>query len=208
MGLHKHTEHEPLREVARREFARDADGLVAQLRATDANQRRWAARDLAQYPDHAAALGERLVSEPDASVREALLVSLATHANDAAVAALLPLLRSEDAALRNGAIEVLAGMPAVVQPRISALLQDADPDVRIFTINVMGEMRDARVPGWLMQVLRHDTAINVVAAAVEVLAEAGSAEHVEALRTARERFGDDAYIAFIVDLAIERIQSS
>ncbi|GKQ56208.1 HEAT repeat domain-containing protein (plasmid) [Sphaerotilus sulfidivorans] len=208
MGLRKSNTPDPLREVVDRGFPRHVDGLVAQLRGGDAEQRRWAVRDLTSHPQAAAALGAQLLVERDAAVREAIFLALGTMASDEAVSALLPLLRSEDARLRNGAIEVLSGLPKVVGPRISALLLDADVDVRIFTVNLLGELRHEQVTQWLQQVLLSDREVNVVAAAIEVMAETGQPEHIDALRETRRRFADDPFIGFAADVAIERIRAA
>lgn len=208
MGLRKSNTPDPLREVVDRGFPRHVDGLVAQLRGGDAEQRRWAVRDLTSHPQAAAALGAQLLVERDAAVREAIFLALGTMASDEAVSALLPLLRSEDARLRNGAIEVLSGLPKVVGPRISALLLDADVDVRIFTVNLLGELRHEQVTQWLQQVLLADREVNVVAAAIEVMAETGQPEHIDALRETRRRFADDPFIGFAADVAIERIRAA
>ncbi len=205
MGLRK-AAAEPLREVVEREHARDLPGLLAALKTGDAEQRRWAARDLAAHPPAAATLGAQLLAERDASVREALFTSLATHASDEAANALLPLLRSEDAGLRNGAIEALAAMPGVTGQRIAALLRDADPDVRIFTVNLLGDLRHAQVPRWLVEVLEHEPAVNVVCAAIEVLAEVGGAEHLVALDAAARRFAADPFVGFAASVAADRIR--
>ncbi len=204
MGLRK-AAAEPLREVIEREHARDLPGLVAQLKTGDAEQRRWAARDLAAFPSSAPTLGAQLLVERDPSVRETMFTSLAVHASDAAASALLPLLRSEDAALRNGAIEALAAMPQATGPRIDALLRDADPDVRIFTVNLLGELRHERVAPWLVGVLEHDAAVNVVCAAIEVLAEIGTAAHAPVLQQAARRFAQDPFVGFAAGMAIERL---
>ena len=206
MGLRKSNTPEPLHEVVGREHARDVEGLMAQLRDGDVDQRRWAARDLARQPQASGLLGEQLLQETEPSVREALLTSLSAIAGDGAVAALLPLLRSEDAQLRNGAIEALAGMPLAVAPRVAALLHDADSDVRIFTVNLLGDLRHAQVLPWLLQVLKFEPEVNVVAAAIEVLAEVGSPGDADALRATRTRFVDDAFIGFATDMAISRIE--
>ena len=116
MGLRKTAATEPLREVVERENGRDTHGLIAQLRSGDAEQRRWAARDLAGCGEAAGVMGERLVADTDPRVRDALLTSLSATPGEATVNALLPLLRSEDAVLRNGAIEALAEMPQVITP--------------------------------------------------------------------------------------------
>lgn len=208
MGLRTTKTHDALREVVEREHPRDLAGLLAQLRSGDVEQRRWAARDLAGHPQAASALGEQLLREPDTSVRECMLTSLTSQASEAAAGALLPLLRSENAQLRNGAIEALAGMPDAVGPRIAGLLRDADVDVRIFTVNLLGELRHPQVLPWLLQVLAREPEVNVVAAAVEVLSEVGGPEHGSALRAARARFAGDDFIGFAVDMAVERIEAA
>lgn len=208
MGLRKTTAAAPLREVIERELPRDLPGLLTQLKSPDPERRRWAARDLGAHPKAVAALGDQLLQEKDAGVRWALFTSLGAIGGEAAVQALLPLLRSEDAALRNGAIELLSGMPQAVAPRMTALLHDADPDVRIFACNLLAELRHPQVPAWLLQVLAEDRQVNVIAAAVEALAEAGSPEHVPALEAAARRFADDMFIGFATRMAIDRIEAA
>lgn len=197
----------PLHAVQPRQHARDLLGLQQQLGDPDPRQRRLAARDLGAYPQSALNLGQALAAETDTSVREALFNSLGQIASDAAVQALLPLLRTEDAGLRNGAIEALAAMPQMVAPCVDRLLLDPDADVRIFAVNLLGELRHADVPRWLLQVLHHETHVNVVAAALEVMAEVGSAADIPALRSVRERFDHDAFIQFAADIAISRIET-
>jgi HEAT repeat protein len=207
MGLKKTRNPDPLHEVVERAHPRDLEGLLAQLREGDNEQRRWAARDLAGHSSAIATLGERLLTERDPRVREALFTSLTGMPSEATVTVLLPLLRSEDAALRNGAIEALAAMPRAVGPRVAKLLLDADPDVRIFTVNLFGELRHDQVPQWLLQVMAQDESVNVVAAAIEVLAEVGAPEHVEALRDAARRFAGDPFIGFAAQMAEQRIRA-
>lgn len=205
MALKKSTDTTALRPVEVREYPRDTDGLIEQLSDVDATVRRWAARDLAAHPQVAAALCARLSVEPEASVRAVIFSSAARLGGSVVVESLLPLLRSEDPALRNGAIEVLAGLPEAVSPHIEKLLQDADGDVRIFSVNLLGDLKHPSVPQWLAQVLVNDPSVNVVGAALEVLAEVGTSGSLPALHQAAQRFADDAYIRFAVDLAIGRI---
>lgn len=208
MGLKRPDGTGTLHEVREREHARDLEGLLAQLHDADAARRRWAARDLAGFPQAVPELGARLHGETDPSVREALFTTLAGHAGEPAVDVLLPLLRSEDAGLRNGAIEALAGMPQAVAPRMQALLHDADPDVRIFTVNLLADLPHADVTRWLASVLHDDAQVNVVAAAIEVLAETGTPAELPVLQAARERFAGDPFIGFAADMAIERIEAA
>jgi HEAT repeat protein len=211
MALKKASEPAGLRRIEPRDYARDIEGLAAQLADADAGVRRWAARDLAAFPQAAARLCARLVDERDDSVRAVLFSSIAQlgsrDAGAAVVDGILPLLRSEDAALRNGAIELLSGLPDAVAPRIDVLLRDADSDVRIFTVNLLGNLPHARVPQWLAQVLKTELEPNVIGAAIEVLAEVGGPALAAPLRDARARFADDPFIAFAADLALERIDA-
>jgi HEAT repeat protein len=208
MALKRSADAATLHEVAPREYPRDLAGLLAQLRDPDAATRRWAARDLGAHPKAAAALCARLADEADTSVRAVLFSSITQLGGAEVVQAMMSLLRSEDPSLRTGAIEVLGALPEAVAPHIERLLADADGDVRIFTVNLLGELRHPRVPQWLVQVLQRETAVNVVGAALEVLAEVGQPEALPALQATRRRFADDAYIAFAADLAIERIESA
>jgi len=209
MGLKKTSEAgTALRRVEERAYPRDAEGLIAQLRDADPAVRRWAARDLAVHPEAAPRLCAQLLDEPDASVRAVLFSSVAQLGGSAVVEGLLPLLRSDDPALRNGAIEALSGLPDAVAPRIDALLRDADSDVRIFTVNLLGNLPHVQVPEWLGRVLKTETEANVVGAAIEVLAEVGNRSLAEPLRAVRLRFADDPFIGFAAELALNRIEAS
>lgn len=186
----------------------DPDTLRHQLATADTAGRRAAARALAALPEAAAWLGEHLVGEPELSVRAVVFSSLSRIGGAGAVDALLPLLRSQDAALRNGAIEALAGMPQAVAPRVQQLLADDDGDVRIFAVNLLGQLPHPEVPRWLARVLQEDDAPNVVGAALDVAAEVAGAELDGPLRVAVARFPADPFIAFAADLVLRRIAAT
>jgi len=208
MGLRKPVAAEALREVVHREHERDQAGLLAQLRTGDSTQRRWAARELVAHPEVALTLGEHLLREADTTVRETVFTSLIGMANADAAQAVIPLLRSEDPGLRNGAIEALSSMPNVAGPHVDQLLHDPDPDVRIFTVNLLAELKHPRVQEWLQWVMEHDQHVNVLAAAVEVLTEVGTPEVLPALRSVSERLKNEPFLSFAIDVAIDRIEST
>jgi HEAT repeat protein len=207
MGLRKNAPPD-LHPVQARERKRDLLGLMAQLSDADANARRWAARDLAGHAAAASTMGQALQRERDLSVREALFTSLSAMDDEGAVKVLLPLLRSDEAALRNGAIEALAAMPQRVAPWVDRLLSDPDADVRLMTVNLLGELRHPQVGHWLTQVLDQDAHVNVVAGAIEVMTEVGDSQHRDVLLRARERFAQDPFIGFATELALQRIDAS
>jgi HEAT repeat protein len=206
MGLIK-IPHSP-DNTGKRAHSRDYAGLVAQLSETDPEVRRWAARDLLQHPQATADLVARLECEQDASVREVILTSLTRLGDECAVAALVVLLRSENAQFRNEAIEAMQSLPDKVAPIIGGLLSDTDPDVRIMAVNVLESLRHPDVEAWLIGVVDQDTAVNVCATAVDLLGEIGTEAAVDTLRRLKVRFTDEPYIQFASELALKRILAS
>lgn len=177
----------------------------ALLAAPTAGERRAAVRALEGSVDGQAALCRRLAVETAASVREAILAALIRHRSPAIAAALLPLLRTEEAPLRNAAIEALAEMPDEVAPHVEALLVDPDSDVRIFAGNMLGVLPHPRAGEWLLTALA-DSHVNVCAAAIDGLAEIGDPATADALKAVPARFPDNSFIAFAVRVALGRIR--
>ncbi|MDR9096152.1 HEAT repeat domain-containing protein [Burkholderia multivorans] len=185
---------------------RDLGGLVAELTDPNPAARRWAARDLAGFAEAAPALVAQVQRETEASVREAILTSLTLIGSPVAVDGLVECLRSDDAALRNEAIEAMKNLPDAVAPIMEGLLADPDPDVRIFAVNILESLRHPDVERWLIEVISKDEHVNVCATAADLLTEVGTDAAVPALETLKRRFADEPYIAFAADLALKRIR--
>jgi HEAT repeat protein len=202
--------HQPAEIVERekRNRVRDCTNLERQLSDPRPSARRWAARDLAECPDSSAGLVVQLQREEDSTVREIILTTLTQLGDERAIAGMVNCLRSEDAALRNGAIEAMKLLPDEVSPIMNNLLQDNDPDVRIFAVNVLESLRHKQVEEWLKEVIERDAHVNVCAAAVDLLGEVGSSCSREALENLKARFPDEPYISFAADLALKRIGNS
>jgi HEAT repeat protein len=188
------------------EPARDLALLLTDLSAGESSVRRAAARNLGVHPEAAMALCDRLEVENSPSVREVLLTTLIHVQSPAVAVRLASHLRSEDAPLRNAAIEALQEMPDAVATHLQDLLADADSDVRIFAVNILAALRHARAPHWLAEVVRSDPHINVCAAAVDGLAEVGGPEVLADLDDLRRRFDGNAFMAFAIDAATRRIR--
>lgn len=184
---------------------RDVSDLVSQLVDADPAVRRWAARDLLAYPQATAALVARLPVEADISVREVILTSLTRLGGELAVAGLVQCLRSEDAHMRNEAIEAMKGLPAEVAPIMGGLLIDTDSDVRIMAVNILESLQHPKVEEWLIEVIDQDPVVNVCGTAVDLLGEVGSALAYDALERLKKRFFDEPYIQFATNLALKRI---
>jgi len=189
----------------RRKIQRNFEGLITQLSSKNSMERRWAARDLVNYKEASKYLIEQLMKEEDISVREVIISSLLRIKDEVAIKGLIECLRSDDAHLRNSAIEALKEIPEEVSPYIEKLLQDKDPDVRIFTINILESLRHPKVIKWLIEVIEKDENVNVCATALDLLAEVGTEEAIPAIKKVKERFKNEPYIQFASDIALRRI---
>lgn len=204
MPLIKNIPQSPARH-AERQHGRDCGSLELQLKDAIASVRRWAARDLTDCPDSSAALLAQLRGELDASVREVIFTTLTQRGDAVAVAGLVDFLHSEDAALRNEAIEAMKQLPLAVSAMMRTLLRDANSDARIFAVNILESLRHPDVERWLCEVIESDDHVNVCATAVDLLGEVGSSAALQPLLQLKARFEAEPYIQFAADLAIRRI---
>jgi HEAT repeat protein len=182
--------------------------LRAQLAGGDADARRRAARALANDPAAAAALAARLHHEPDPAVREALFGSLVEIGGAQPAGLLAPLLRSDDAALRGGAVGALKQLGEGAVPALNALLDDPDPDVRLLAIEVSRAWPSALALPALRRVMQCDPHVNVCGAAVDVATEVGTSDLIPALSGLRTRFPAEPFLLFAVGIACSRLAAA
>lgn len=185
----------------------EREKLLLDLDNSDPAKRRWAARDLLGHAEVSVPLLARLNSEQDLSVREVILTSLTRIGDQDAVTGLVDCLRSEDAALRNEAIEAMQSLPEAVGPMMRGLLADTNADLRIFAVNILESLRHPDVEAWLIAVIETDRHVNVCATAVDLLAEVGTSASRAALLGLKARFADEPYIQFAADLSLRRIDA-
>lgn len=172
-------------------------------------ERCYAAMELSNFPreDVVEHLVNRLVEEESRPVQEAIVSTLIAIGTEAVVKRCAELLRSEDAYLRNSAIEVLQLLQHTSLGVVRELLQDPDPDVRLFAVNVLGELKVREAVELLCRVVEEDENINVVAAAVEYLGEMGlRSEDRETVRKAAERFSDP-FLEYAVEVALRKMEA-
>ena len=209
MGLKKERklDIQPVVEHERRS-SRGYSDLLQQLESSEPAERRWAARDLVSYPEAVDALLSHIDIETDNPVQQAIFDSLQHIGGASVISGLLPLLRTEDAFVRNAAIEVLQAMPEGVAVHIVELLNDIDSDVRIFAIDILQQLAHPQTPEWLLSVLKDETHINVIATAVDRLSEVGTTDMLPELKALKLRFPDEAYLQFAIQTAIDRIEGA
>ncbi len=117
----------------------------------------------------------------------------------------MELLKIEDAYLRNLAISILQTYGEEIRYHIVKFLIGEDRDLRIFAINVLGDVNFPESRDMLLELLRDEEDINVAMSAVDYLAEIGTREDVELLQGLKERFNHEPYVVFGVDRAIKMI---
>jgi len=186
---------------------RDLGAEIKSLQSEDFDTRWSAARAMGGRADAVPALAAALAVEQEPKVREALATALLRVGNDASVAALLPHLRSPDAGMRAVALEALQALPEATLPFMQALLADADSDVRILALELLRAMPAADATRLACELLEREQHPNVSAAAIDVLAEIGTAEALPVLRACAERFSGTPFLPFAVAAAIARIST-
>ena len=183
----------------------DAGAPLAGLTSSDVDTRWRAARAMAPDSKSVAPLAKALEAEAVPRVREAILTTLMRIGDQASVQALLPYLRSQDAAIRTAAIDALQAMPDATSPFMTALLSDADSDVRILAAELVRNMPVDKATALLGALLDRETHPNVCAAAIEVLTELGTPDALPTLEACAKRFVDTPFLKFAISHAIARI---
>lgn len=175
------------------------------LTSADTEARWNAARLLAKDPSSVAALGAALAVESEPRVREALFTSLAHIQTPEAVAAILPHIRSPDAAVRAGALDALGAIPQAAESELPKLLADPDPDVRLLVCDIVRRLPGPVATRLLCNLLEREDQANVCGAAVEALSEVGDETALPVLAACAARFSAEPFLAFSIEVARRRM---
>ncbi len=170
---------------------------------------RWdAARAASEFPDSAGAVAAALSRETEPHVREALFTSLARIGTRDSITRILPMLRSDDAALRTGALDALRSSAVVAREVLPQVLSEPDTDVRILSCELARALPSEEATRSLCTLLADEPEVNVCAAAVEVLAEVGTHAALPALARCARRFPQVPFLSFAIKLATDRIMAA
>lgn len=143
---------------------------------------------------------EKTVLTKIASVLEAM------DPEEAPIEKVMELLKLENAYLRNLGISILQAYGDAIKYYIVKFLIGDDRDLRIFAINVLGDVNFAESRDMLIELLQNEQDINVAMTAVDYMGEIGEEEDIPLLESLKTRFNNDAYVSFAVDNAIEMIK--
>ncbi|HSW63265.1 MAG TPA: HEAT repeat domain-containing protein [Dissulfurispiraceae bacterium] len=170
---------------------RNLPKAVQKLQAQDPSVRRQAAEQLADGDERAIYPLIQALSDPNPGVQDAAMRSLIAIGGEVTAYMVLPLLR-EGTYLRNTALIILARLGAVTVPFLYVLLEDKDPDIRKFAIDLMCDIRESVQCERLLPMLRDENA-NVRAAAAKAVGELGYADAVSYLE---ETLKDEEWVCF------------
>ena len=119
---------------------------------------------------------------------------------------IMELLKSNNAYIRNLAISMLRNFGDSIKYYIVKFLIGEDRDLRIFAINVLGDVDFAESRDMLIELLAREEDINVAMTAVDYMGEIGELEDILLLESLKERFSGDFYVEFAVNTAVKMIR--
>jgi HEAT repeat protein len=153
----------------------DLEEILERSRSREPDVRRLAAQELAEH----SALREsrstllELIADPDWRVRRAAADSIFQSDRTEFIAELLDALYDEtNAGKRNAAFELLGRFGEEILPFLAQHLSTDNPDVRIFLLSLLGDLRDVAYLAFVHEGLQHSEP-NVVSAAITTLGKMG-----------------------------------
>ncbi len=164
--------------------------------SADPDERAESARELKAFLQNPAAsvILLEMLADTDWRVRRAAVESfLDAHIPHIIPQILLALYDEENAGRRNAAIDILSRFGADILPYLEPHLQTTNADVRMFLVNILGEMRTDSHLDFILQSLEHKDK-NLVSAAILALGRIGHPETAEKLQTFLR--GADAWFTF------------
>lgn len=168
----------------------------------------YAVEQMAQFDGGGKMLVSLLVDNPfihkDMAANIATILSKMDRRR-APIEAVMELLKVRNAYIRNLGITTLQSYGDAIKYYIVKFLIGDDRDLRIFAINVLGDVNFAESREMLIELLQKEEDINVAMTAVDYMAEIGEPSDIALLESIKHRF-DDPYVIFAVDNAIRAIK--
>lgn len=120
--------------------------------------------------------------------------------------AIFKMLESDNAYLRNKAITFLQDSGENAKNFIRKLLSDNQRDIRIFAVNILGDVKYADSRSMLIDFIKEEEDVNVLMTAIDYLGEIGEQEDIELLISLKDKFTSEPYVSFGIDMACEKIK--
>ena len=193
--------------VEEEKFSSLEEALLCFRESDDNDIKNHALSEIGQFVDGFKVWVSLLEEENDHSILDIIgmyLVSI--DSENAPIDEILELLNSENAYVRNLAITVLRGYGDAIKYYIVKYLIGEDSDLRIFAINVLGDVSFSESREMMIELLESEKDLNVAMTAVDYLGEIGEEEDIPLLESLKDRFESDFYVTFAVDNTIKSIR--
>lgn len=172
------------------------------------DKRDYAVEEIAKFPGGGSYLVS-LINDDDADKRISTKIASVISTmdpEDAPIEEIMDLLKLENAYIRNLGISILRDFGNAIKYYIVKFLIGDDRDLRIFAINVLGDVDFSESRDMMIELLENEQDINVAMTAVDYISEIGEVQDIPLLEKVKERFADDFYAQFAVDSAIKMIK--
>ena len=126
--------------------------------------------------------------------------------DEAPIERIMDLLKLDNAYVRNLGISMLRDFGDSIKYYIVKFLIGDDRDLRIFAINVLGDVSFSESRDMLIELLQNEEDVNVAMTAVDYISEIGEEEDIPLLESLKKRFSDEVYVEFAVNGAITMIR--
>ncbi|MEW6715576.1 MAG: HEAT repeat domain-containing protein, partial [Nitrospirota bacterium] len=176
------------------------------LKSREVEVRRDAVRSLKKLKDKALAVNLLIqcFQDIDWRVRKSATDILTGIKDKSVITKLIDTLYSENANTRNSAIEVLTAFGADAIESLTEGFKAANPDVKKFIIDIIGNIKDSRVTHFLLrEVFDEANDDNVKAAAIEHLSKIKSNDVVDNLLSVLK--GEDLFLCYYAINALGKI---
>lgn len=176
----------------------------------ESDKKDYAIEEISKLPQGAQYLVSVIASYNDSDNKD-ILTKIASiistmDPDDAPIEKIMELLKQDNAYIRNLGISMLRNFGDAIKYYIVKFLIGDDRDLRIFAINVLGDVDFASSRDMLVELLETEEDINVAMTAVDYMGEIGEPEDIPLLKSLKERFNGDVYAEFAVDGAITLIE--
>jgi len=180
--------------------------LLSQARSSDADQRQKAAAQIAQsLSEDELPLVFEMLGDRDWRVRKTIVEGLLRKSDEPIIRGLIDSLHDpENAGKRNSATEALIRIGDRAIPfLIFELSREADIDVRLSLVNLLGDLRNAEGFGALVGLIGTETDVNIVSSSIASLGKYRDDRALPTLLGALQR--DDLWIKFHVVEALGEV---
>jgi HEAT repeat protein len=133
--------------------------LLDLTHSSDADQRWWGLRVLAQSLHSKTEWLIPFLSDPAPEVRQCAALGLAARPDEAAIQPLIRALSDEDSMVANLAVNALVKLGSAAVPSLIDVVKNAAQSARIHALRALAEIRDHRAIPVMMQVMGEDSAL-------------------------------------------------